>query len=128
MPSAPASPDSRITATFAAGGKQFRVKPGDTILLDRLHLPQGEEAVFDQVQLAEFPDGAIAVGTPAIPNARVTAAVDAHLRGEKLRIFKLRRRKNSKRSAGHRQDLTQITIRAVECQKPAANTAAAASE
>ena len=114
----PASPDARITATFAAGGGQFRVKPGDTILLDRLAVPQGHEAVFDKIQLAEFPDGSVAVGTPEIPNARVTAVVDAHPRGEKLRVFKLRRRKNSKRTAGHRQDLTQLTIRAVECQKP----------
>ena len=116
MPSASQSP---ITATFSVGGKQFRVKPGDSLVLDRLAVNQGEEAVFEEVRLAEFADGSVAVGQPTIPNARVTAAVDSHLRGEKLRVFKLRRRKNSKRSAGHRQDLTKITIRAVECQAPA---------
>lgn len=108
----------QITATFVVGGKQFRVRPGDTLFLDRLASEQGQEAVFDQVRLAEFPDGSVAVGKPTIPNARVTASIDNHARGEKLRIFKLRRRKNSKRSAGHRQDLTQITIRAIECAKP----------
>ena len=113
-----ASP-SPVTATFSVGGKQFRVKPGDSLVLDRLPIQQGQEAVFDQVRLAEFPDGSIAVGQPNIPNAQVTAAVDSHLRGEKLRVFKLRRRKNSKRSAGHRQDLTKITIRAVQCNPPA---------
>lgn len=113
-----------VTATVSVGGKQFRVKPGDTIRLDRLPAAPGEEAVFDQVRLAEFPDGAVAVGRPNLPNARVTAVVDARLRGEKLRVFKFRRRKNSKRSAGHRQELTQLTIRAVHCDAPAADAAA----
>ena len=108
----------QITATVAVGGKQFRVRPGDTLILDRLANEEGQEAVFDQVHLAEFPDGSVAVGNPVIPNARVTATIDHHPRGEKLRIFKLRRRKNSKRSGGHRQDLTQITIRAIECAPP----------
>ena len=116
----PSASQSSVTATFAVGGKQFRVKVGDTLLLDRLALQPGENAVFDKIQLAEFPDGEVIVGQPHIPDASVTAAVDNHSRGEKLRIFKMRRRKKSRRAAGHRQDLTQITIRAVQCAQPAA--------
>ena len=124
MPSKPLQPkEAQITATIAVGGKQFRVRPGDTILLDRLAINEGEQAVFDKVHLAEFPDGSVAVGAPTLQNARVTATIDAHPRGEKLRVFKLRRRKNSKRTAGHRQDLTRITIREVHCEPPAAKTA-----
>ena len=125
-PSASASaPGAAVVATFAAGGTQHRARTGDTLLVNRMPLNPGDEAVFNQVVLAEFPDGTTAVGNPRIPGAEVRATVEENCRGEKLRVFKLRRRKNSKRAAGHRQDLSRITVRAIECPAPSGGTGAA---
>ena len=101
---------SKITyVTFAAGGGQYRVKTGDTILLNRLPTAEGETVKLDNVLLAECADGSIKVGAEA-KNISVTATVSEQALGEKLRIFKMRRRKSSRRTNGHRQQLTRLLI------------------
>ena len=105
-----------IKATIDCGGRQRRLGVGDDIVVDRLALEPGARHAFDRVLLVEK-SGAHLFGAPYIEGARVVASVQTHFRGEKLRAFKLRRRKNSRRTHGHRQDLTGLRIE--EIQLPA---------
>ncbi len=96
-------------ATIRTGGKQYRVKVGDRLAVEKLAGAGGDEIAFGDVLLIER-EGGVTVGAPTVPGARVRAKVLAQMRGEKLRIFKFRRRKNSRRTRGHRQSLTRIQI------------------
>ncbi|MDM5147736.1 50S ribosomal protein L21 [Candidatus Persebacteraceae bacterium Df01] len=97
------------TATFKTGGKQYRVKAGDTIIVESLSAVAGEAKAFDSVLLIEKNDGAT-VGSPFVSSASVQATVVEQFRGDKIRIFKMRRRKKSRRTQGHRQALTKLRI------------------
>ncbi|HEY8548757.1 MAG TPA: 50S ribosomal protein L21 [Vicinamibacterales bacterium] len=96
-------------AVIETGGKQYRVAPGDVIRVERLDVPAGESIDLDRVLLVADDEGA-RIGNPVLSGVTVTAKVRAHGRGEKVRIFKLRRRKNYRRRAGHRQDYTELEI------------------
>lgn len=96
-------------AVIESGGKQYRVAPGDVIRVERLAVPEGESLDLDRVLLVAHGEQT-QVGSPLVDGVTVTAKVRAHGRGEKVRIFKLRRRKNSRRQAGHRQDYTELEI------------------
>jgi large subunit ribosomal protein L21 len=96
-------------AVIETGGKQYRVAPGDIIKVEKLEASEGAEVALDRVLMVA--DGEqVKIGTPMLSGAKVTATVKAHGRGEKVRIFKLRRRKNYRRTQGHRQSYTQIEI------------------
>lgn len=95
--------------TFAASGRQYRVKNGDNIIVNRMAVASGESVKLDNVLLVEHDDGAILVGADAAKFS-LTAKVTEHMRGDKIRVFKMRRRKASRRTAGHRQDLTRLSI------------------
>ncbi len=92
------------------GGKQYRVEKGDTIYLETRELPQGTTTIqFDRVLM--LGDGAGSkIGTPLVPGAKVTAALDAELKGPKLEIFKFRKRKGYHLHKGHRQKHLKVTI------------------
>ncbi len=95
-------------AIIKAGGKQYRVSVGDVIRVERLAAGAGETVSLAPVLLIS--DGSqVRVGSPSLDEV-VTAQVRRHGRGEKVRIFKLRRRKNSRRRAGHRQDYTELQV------------------
>ena len=96
-------------AVIRTGGKQYRVSAGEKLRIERIAGDVGQEIVLDQVLLVA--DGAaLKMGAPLVAGARVTAKVLAHGRGEKVRIFKLNRRKHYRRSRGHRQNFTEIEI------------------
>lgn len=96
-------------AVIQTGGKQYRVSAGEKVKIERIAGDVGQEIVLDQVLLVA--DGeALKMGAPLVAGARVKARVLKHGRGEKVRIFKLKRRKHYRRSQGHRQNYTEIEI------------------
>jgi large subunit ribosomal protein L21 len=98
-------------AVIQTGGKQYRVEPGKTIAVEKLAGDAGAQVVFDQVLLVSSGDGAnVTVGKPLVAGAKVTAQIVEQTRGDKLVVFKFRRRKNYVRRNGHRQDLTVVKV------------------
>jgi large subunit ribosomal protein L21 len=96
-------------AVVKTGGKQYRVSAGEKLRIERLAADVGQEIVLDQVLLVA--DGeALRMGAPLVSGAKVKAKVLNHGRGEKIRIFKLNRRKHYRKSQGHRQNYTEIEI------------------
>jgi large subunit ribosomal protein L21 len=96
-------------AVIKTGGKQYRVAPGDVIEVELLDVKEGDEVALDNVLM--FADGdQIKIGAPLLSGAKVTAKVKSHGRSDKIRIFKMRRRKNYRRTQGHRQHYTKIEI------------------
>jgi large subunit ribosomal protein L21 len=96
-------------AVIKAGGRQYRVAANDVIEIDRVSGDVGDAIAFDQVLMLGGPEGA-KVGNPVVDGATVAAEVVEHRRGDKILVFKKRRRKNSRRSHGHRQHLTLVRI------------------
>jgi len=96
-------------AVIKTGGKQYRVVAGDKLKVERLAAEPGAELVLDKV-LAVGEGESIKIGKPLVSGASVTATVVGHGLGEKVRIFKLRRRKHYKKSQGHRQPYTELQI------------------
>jgi large subunit ribosomal protein L21 len=96
-------------AVVRTGGKQYRVSAGEKLRIEKLAAEVGTEIVLDQV-LAVGEGESLKIGTPVVPGAKVKAKIVSHVLGDKLKIFKMRRRKNSKRTQGHRQRYTEIEI------------------
>jgi large subunit ribosomal protein L21 len=96
-------------AVIVTGGKQYRVKVGDVLAVEKLDLEPGRKAQFDRVLLVE--DGeTIQVGTPVLDNAMVLGLVLENFKDEKVLVFKKKRRKQFRRTHGHRQQLTKVRI------------------
>ena len=95
-------------AIIEASGKQYRAEPDAVLRIPRLPAEPGDTLTFD-VLLAET-DGGIQVGRPSLDGATVEAEVVRHGRGEKIIVFKRKRRKNYRRKQGHRQDFTEIRV------------------
>ena len=89
-------------AIIKTGGKQYRVAAGDTIKVETLNAEVGSQVTLSEV-LAVSDGNELKVGAPFVECASVTATVVSHGRHDKVRIFKMRRRKHSIKSAGHRQ-------------------------
>src|SRR5450432_766841 len=96
-------------AVIKSGGKQYRVAAGEKLKIEQLAADVGAEFVIDQVLMVAEGDN-IALGTPLVAGASVTAKVVSHGRGVKVHIFKMRRRKHYRKSQGHRQNYTEIEI------------------
>ena len=96
-------------AVIATGGKQYRVKVGDRITVERLHAEAGSDFTIEQVLLVGG-NGETKIGTPVVDGASVTARIDAHDRGEKIIVFKFKAKKRYRRRTGHRQEQTRLTI------------------
>ncbi|MDA0152694.1 50S ribosomal protein L21 [Vibrio sp. Makdt] len=96
-------------AVFQSGGKQHRVSEGQTLRLEKLDVETGATVEFDKVLLVAN-GGEIAVGAPLVEGGKVTAEVVQHGRGDKVKIVKFRRRKHSRKQAGHRQWFTEVKI------------------
>ncbi|MBC7951003.1 MAG: 50S ribosomal protein L21 [Rhodospirillaceae bacterium] len=92
-------------AVIQTGGKQYKVAKDDVIRVEKLAGESGAEVVLDQVLMVGDK-----IGAPLVSGATVTAQVVAQARGEKIIIFKKRRRQNSRRKNGHRQDITILRI------------------
>jgi large subunit ribosomal protein L21 len=96
-------------AIIKTGGKQYRVKSGEQVRVESLTADVGAAVSFDEV-LAVGEGDAVRVGAPLVSGAKVKATVLAHGRGEKVRIFKMRRRKHFQKTQGHRQNYTEVRI------------------
>ena len=94
-------------------GQQFKVEKDQQVYVHRLENKEGSKVEFDNVLLIDN-DGKIKVGAPAISGAKVTAKVVNHLKGDKVVVFKKKRRKGYRVKNGHRQDLTEILIQKIE--------------
>lgn len=102
-------------AVIQTGGKQYRVEPGKTVVVESLPGDEGAQVVFDQVLLVSSGDGAnVNVGKPTVSGAKVTGEIVEQGRGEKLVVFKFRRRKNYVRRNGHRQNYTAVKIAEIQ--------------
>ena len=99
-------------AVIKTGGKQYKVAAGEKIKVEQFAADVGQEIVIDQV-LAVGDGAAMTVGTPLVSGASVKATVVAHGRHDKVRIFKMRRRKHYQKHGGHRQHYTELEISAV---------------
>jgi large subunit ribosomal protein L21 len=99
-------------AVIKTGGKQYKVAAGEKIKVEQIAADVGQEIVIDQI-LAVGNGAELKIGTPLVAGASITATVVAHGRHDKVRIFKLRRRKHYKKSQGHRQNFTELEISAV---------------
>src|ERR1700733_7001168 len=99
-------------AVIKTGGKQYKVVAGEKIKIEQIAADVGQEITIDQV-LAIGAGAELKVGTPLVAGASVVATVVAHGRHDKVRIFKMRRRKHYQKRQGHRQNFTEIEIGAV---------------
>ena len=105
-------------AVIVTGGKQYRVKEGDLLSVEKLDIPQGRKVDFDRVLLLE--DGQdIQVGTPVLEKAVVRAAVIETYKDEKVLVFKKKRRKQFRRTRGHRQLMTRVKIERIVADRAA---------
>ncbi|HLX80845.1 MAG TPA: 50S ribosomal protein L21 [Burkholderiales bacterium] len=96
-------------AVIQTGGKQYRVKSGEQVKVELLAAEVGATVSFDRVLMLGEGEG-VKVGAPFVSGAAVKATVVAQGRGEKVRIFKLRRRKHFAKTQGHRQGFTEVRI------------------
>jgi large subunit ribosomal protein L21 len=96
-------------AIVEIAGQQFKVEKDRYVYVHRLEANEGDTLTFDKVLLTEN-NGTVSVGTPTVSGAKVTAKVLAHVRGEKVLVFKKKRRKGHVKLNGHRQDFTKIMI------------------
>ena len=100
-------------AVIETGGKQYRVQPGDTVVVETLPGESGDAVEFNRVLLISD-DESVAVGRPVIDGARVTGQiVEQQVLGEKLTVYKFKRRKNYRKRNGHRQPYTAVKIESV---------------
>jgi len=96
-------------AVIKTGGKQYKVSAGEKLRIESVPADVGAEITLDQVLLVADGDN-VTMGTPLVSGAAVKAKVLSHGRGEKVKIFKLRRRKHYRKTLGHRQNYTEIQI------------------
>jgi large subunit ribosomal protein L21 len=96
-------------AIVEIAGQQFKVEKDRKIYVHRLPQLEGAEVTFEKVLLIDN-EGKVSIGAPVIAGAKVTASVLTHLKGDKVIVFKKKRRKGYKKKNGHRQYLTQIQI------------------
>ena len=97
-------------AVFKTGGKQFRAEPGARIRVPSLEVEPGESVTFDEVLLTGDEEENVQVGAPVVEGASVKAEVIRHGRGDKVIVFKRKRRKGYRRKQGHRQNFTEIRV------------------
>jgi large subunit ribosomal protein L21 len=99
-------------AVVKTGGKQYKVAPGEKLKVEQIPADVGADVVLEQVLMVGDGD-AVRVGQPTLAGATVKATVVAHGRGEKIRIFKMRRRKHYQKHQGHRQNYTELRIESI---------------
>lgn len=96
-------------AIVEIAGQQFKAEAGRRLYVHRLEAEQGSVVEFDKVLLIDN-EGTVQVGTPVVEGAKVVAEVLSHLKGEKVIVFKKKRRKGYRKKNGHRQYLTEVKI------------------
>ncbi len=101
-------------AIIKSGSRQYQVQPDSVIEVNRLALEEGAAFETDQVLLFDNDGQDVQIGAPFVSGAKVKGKVLSHLRGRKIIVFKHKRRKNYRRTRGHRQELTKLLIEAIE--------------
>ncbi len=99
-------------AVIKTGGKQYRVAAGEKIKVEQIPADVGSQITLDQVLMVGEGES-VKIGAPVISGATVTASVLSHGRHDKVKIFKMRRRKHYQKHQGHRQNYTEIRIEAI---------------
>ena len=99
-------------AVVKTGGKQYRITPGDKLKVEQISADVGAEVVLDQVLMVGDGDS-VRLGQPTLAGATVKATVVSHGRGDKVKIFKMRRRKHYQKHQGHRQGYTELKIESI---------------
>ncbi|MDP1990746.1 MAG: 50S ribosomal protein L21 [Syntrophales bacterium] len=99
-------------AVIKTGGKQHKVSEGDVIAIEKINGGKGDAIVFDQVLMVEK-DGDIRIGRPVVEGAKVTGEILAQTKGDKLIVFKMKKRKGFHKKNGHRQQLTSMRIKEI---------------
>ena len=100
------------TAIIVTGGKQYRVAEGDVIFIEKLGVEAGDTVTFDQV-LAVVDGDTASFGAPTVAGATVTAKVEKNGRGKKIRVYKMKPKKGYRRTQGHRQPYTKVSIQTI---------------
>ncbi len=100
-------------AVIKTGGKQYRVTEGQTIRVEKLDVEPGQSIELGEVLMVADGDD-VRLGAPFVEGGKVSAEVQGHGRGEKIRIIKFRRRKHHRKQMGHRQSYTELKITAIE--------------
>ncbi len=99
-------------AVIETGGKQYKVSPGELIKVEKLDSNPGSEVQFEKVLMVQKEDGTL-IGRPYLDKVRVIGEVLEHKKGEKIIVFKYKRRKNYRRKKGHRQWYTALRIKEI---------------
>lgn len=110
-------------AVIKAGGRQYKVEPGDLVKIDKFEADVGDEVTWQEVLLVGEDDNVV-VGSPLVKNAKVIGEVESQGRGRKIIVFKQKRRKGFRKKQGHRQYFTAVRIKEIvagetEARKPA---------
>ncbi|GGP23619.1 50S ribosomal protein L21 [Silvimonas iriomotensis] len=100
-------------AVVKTGGKQYKVVVGEKLKVEQIAADIDSQIVLNEVLMVANGD-AVTIGTPVVAGAAIKATVVSHGRGEKVRIFKMRRRKHYQKHAGHRQNYTEIRIDSID--------------
>ena len=101
-------------AVIKSGGKQYKVKEGQVVKLEKLNLGLGETVEFDNVLMGQNAEGEVKVGAPVVKGAKVVAEVVEQGRHAKVKIVKFRRRKHSMKQQGHRQYFTAVKVSTIQ--------------
>ncbi len=96
-------------AIIKISGRQYKVEKGQEVFLNRLEGNEGDKVTFEEVLLKDN-DGKVEIGTPTVKGSKVDAKIVEHLKGDKVLVFKKKRRKGYKKKNGHRQYLTKVVI------------------
>ena len=99
-------------AVIVTGGKQYRVAEGDVIYVEKLDAEAGSTVTFDKVLCVSDEENAT-VGTPVVAGATVTAKVEKNGKSAKVRVYKMKPKKGYRRTQGHRQPYTKLTVEAI---------------
>ena len=97
-------------AIIQSGGRQVKVTPGAVIEVDRVDVEPGTEVSIDRVLFLEKDGGEVLAGAPFVANVKVVGIVDGESRGQKIRVFKKKRRKGMRRTRGHRSTFTRVRV------------------
>ena len=102
-------------AVIKSGGKQYKVREGDTLRVEKIDVEEGGEISLDDIFMVADGDD-ISVGTPIVAGATVAATVKSHGRGPKIKVIKFKRRKQHRKQMGHRQAYTELEITGINTQ------------
>jgi large subunit ribosomal protein L21 len=100
-----------VFAIIQSGGRQLKVTPGSVVTVDHFAAQPGEQVTIEQVLLVGKDGGECLAGAPFVTGARVVGVVEGDSRGDKIRVFKKKRRKGYRRTKGHRSTYTRVQVK-----------------